>query len=78
MSRSRKLIWLGVLPLAVWTVFVWFLYRDSTVNNRVSTNEMAVVEARVTFERTARTGGGCRGWGASTCRSANWCSPIPT
>lgn len=51
MSRSRKLIWLGVLALAVWTVFVWFLYRDTMANNRVSIHEMAVVEARVTFEK---------------------------
>ena len=51
MSRSRKLIWLGVLALAVWTVFVWFLYRDTMANNRASIHEMAVVEARVTFEK---------------------------
>lgn len=51
MSRSRKLAWQGVLALAVWTVFVWFLYRDTMANNRESIHEMAVVEARVTFEK---------------------------
>lgn len=51
MSRSRKLVWQGVLSLAIWTVFVGFLYRDTMANNRESIHEMAVVEARVTFEK---------------------------
>ena len=51
MSRSRKLVWQGVLSLAIWTVFVWFLYMDTMANNRESIHEMAVVEARVTFEK---------------------------
>ncbi len=51
MSRSRKLVWQGGLALVVWTVFVAFLYRDTMANNRASIHEMAVVEARVTFEK---------------------------
>lgn len=51
MSRSRKIIWQGVLALAVWSIFVGFLYRDTMTINRTGIHEMAVVEARVTFEK---------------------------
>jgi len=51
MSRSRKLAWQGILAFAVWTMFVGFLYRDTMTNNRASIHGMAVVEARVTFEK---------------------------
>jgi len=51
MPRMQKLYALWTLALVIWTIFVIALLMKARENHRKSIHEMAVIEARVTFEK---------------------------